>query len=85
MKDVYRAFDYACYKFYYVIYNRYGVEQRVEVLLLNYTGGDTVLLFEKGICHIKYKDIIFMKPFEPPMDRLNEEFKSLLKYYMDKQ
>lgn len=84
MKDVFKAFDYACYKFYYVIYNRNGlVEQRVEGLLLNYTGGDVVLLSENGIYHIKYKDILFMKPFAPPMDRLSEEFKSLLNYYMD--
>ena len=83
MKDVFKAFDYACHKFYYVIYNRYGVEQRVEGLLLNYTGGDIVLLAENGIYHLKYKDILFMKPFAPPVDRLSKEFKDLLKYYMD--
>ena len=84
MKNLFKAFDYACYKFYYVIYNRNGLaEQRVKGLLLNYTGGDVVLLSENGIYHIKYRDIIFMKPFAPPMDRLSEEFKNLLNYYMD--
>lgn len=86
MKDMFKAFDYACYKFYCVIYNRNGLaEQRVEGLLLNYTGGDVALLSENGICHIKYKDILFMKPFVPPMYRLSEEFKELLKYYMDNE
>ena len=83
MKDMFKAFDYACDKFYYVIYNKYGVEQRTEGLLLNYTGGDIVLLSESGIYHLKHKDVLFMKPFNPPMDRLSEEFKDLLKYYMD--
>lgn len=83
MKDIFKAFDYACHKFYYAIYNRYGFEQRVEGLLLNYNGGDVALLSENGIYHLKCKDILFMKPFDPPVNRLSEEFKSLLKYYID--
>ena len=83
MKDIFKAFDYACHKFYYVVYKRYEFEQRVEGLLLNYNGGNIVLLSESGIYHINYKDVIFMKPFDPPVDRLSEEFNSLLEYFMD--
>ena len=82
MIDMFKAFDYACNKFYVVFYNKYGIEERTEGLLLNYTGGNTVLLSENGVYHINGKDIIFMKPFKPPMHRLSEEFKSVLEYYM---
>lgn len=87
MKDMFKAFDYACDKYYSVIYDRErcGYEQRVEGLLLNYASGNVVLLSDKGIYHIKNKDIVFMRPIEPRMDKLSKEFKDLLKYYMDKR
>ena len=83
MINIDRAFEYACNKYYYVIYDRdrCGYEQRVDGILLNYTGSNIVLLSEKGMYHIKYKDIIFMKPIEPRMDKLNKEFKVLLESF----
>lgn len=80
-----KAFGYACDKYYFVIYDREhcGYEQRVEGLLLNYASGNVVLLADKGMYHIKYKDIVFMKPIEPPVDKLSEEFKELLKSFKE--
>lgn len=84
MKDMFKAFDYACNKFYYIIYNKYNLcEQRAEGLLLNYASGNIVLLSEKGMYHLKYNDIIFMKPMEPPTYRLSKEFNDLLNYFME--
>ena len=78
-----RAFGYACDKYYHVVYDRdrCGYEQRVEGLLLNYSGGNVVLLSDKGMYHLKYKDIVFMIPVEPRMDKLSEEFKELLESF----
>ena len=80
-----RAFGYACDKYYHVVYDRdrCGYEQRVEGLLLNYSSGNIVLLSDKGMYHIKYKDIVFMSPIEPRMEKLNEEFKNLLKSFQN--
>ena len=82
MLNIDKAFEYACDKYYYVIYeiDRCGCEQNVEGLLLNYAGGNIVLLSNKGIYHIKYKDIVFMKPIEPRMN-LSEEFKEILELF----
>lgn len=81
--NMFKAFDYACDKYYSVIYDREhcGYEQRVEGLLLNYTGDNIILLSDKGIHHIKYKDVVFMRPIEPRMDKLSEEFKELLEFF----
>lgn len=78
-----RAFSYACDKYYSVIYDRErcGYEQRVEGLLLNYASGNVVLLSDKGMYHIKNKDIVFMRPIEPRLDKLSEEFKKLLESF----
>lgn len=77
------AFKYACDKYYFIIYDRghCGYEQRVEGILLNYASGNVILLADKGMYHIKYNDIVFMKPIEPSVDRLSEEFKELLKSF----
>ena len=85
MLNMDKAFEYACDKYYHVIYDRdrCGYEQRVEGLLLNYASGSVVLLSDKGMYHIKYKDIVFMKPIEPPVDKLSEEFKELLKFFKE--
>ena len=81
--NMFKAFDYACGKYYSVVYDRGrgGYEQRVQGLLLNYASGDVVLLSDKGMYHLKYKDIIFMKPIEPPIDKLGEEFKEVLESF----
>ena len=80
MVNMDRAFGYACDKYYHVIYDRdrCGYEQRVEGLLLNYASGNVVLLSDKGMYHIKYQDIVFMRPIEPHIDRLSKEFQELL-------
>lgn len=85
MLNMDKAFGYACDKYYLVIYDRghCGHEQRIEGLLLNYASGNVVLLADKGMYHIKYKDIVFMKPIEPPVDKLSEEFKELLKSFKE--
>lgn len=85
MKNMDKAFGYACDKYYHVIYDRdhYGHEQRAEGLLLNYASGNIVLLSDKGMYHIKYKDVIFMKPIEPPMNKLSEEFKEVLESFKE--
>ena len=85
MKNMDKAFGYACDKYYHVIYDRdhYGHEQRVEGLLLNYASGNIVLLSDKGMYHIKYKDVVFMKPIEPPMNKLNKEFKEVLESFKE--
>ena len=78
-----KAFEYACGKYYSITYDREhcGYEQRVEGFLLNYAGGNIVLLSDKGIYHIKYKDIIFMRPVDPRMDKLSSEFKELIESF----
>lgn len=85
MKNMDKAFGYACDKYYHVIYDRdhYGHEQRVEGLLLNYASGNIVLLSDKGMYHIKYKDVVFMKPIEPSMNKLSEEFKEVLESFKE--
>ena len=81
MFDMSKVCEYVCDRYYYVTYDRdfMGREMYVHGLLLNYDSGNVVLLTQGGICHIKYEDILFMVPIEPPMNRLSEEFKELLK------
>lgn len=83
MNNLDKAFEYACNKYYRVFYDRNhnGVEKKAEGLLLNYTGGDVVLLSDKGIYHIKYRDIVYMEPIKPRIENLSEEFKSLLEFF----
>lgn len=83
MFDMAKVCEYVCDRYYHVVYDRdiMGREYFVQGLLLNYYSGNVVLLTQKGICHIKYKDIIFMIPIEPRMDKLSEEFKELLESF----
>ena len=78
-----KAFSYACDKYYLVIYDvdHRGCDLKAEGLLLNYAKGDITLLSDKGMYHIKYSDIIFMKPIKPNMDKLSEEFKEILELF----
>lgn len=72
--------DYICNRYYIVDYNYYGSETTVKGLLLNYHYGNIVLLSEDGIYHIKYKDIVFMKPIKmKSLDKFNIEYQNLLK------
>lgn len=85
LDNIFKAFDYACGKYHIVIYDRghVGYKQRAHAhgLLLNYVNGKIVLLSDKGIYHLNYKDVIFMKPIEPPLDELSEEFKEVLESF----
>lgn len=85
MFNMAKVTEYVCDKYYHVTYDRdlMGRETYIEGLLLNYASGNIVLLTQKGICHIRYKDIIFMIPIEPRMEKLNEEFKNLLKSFQN--
>ena len=82
MFNMVKVTEYACDKYYYVIYKRdYYEEYKVEGLLLNYASGNIVLLSEEGIYHIRYNDIVFMKPIKPPTNRLSKEFNDLLESF----
>lgn len=83
LNNMAKAFGYACDKYYSVIYDRghCGYEQRVEGLLLNYASGDIILLSDKGMYHIKNRDIVFMGPIKPRIDKLSEEFKEVLESF----
>lgn len=85
MKNIDKALEYACDKYYHIIYDRdhQGYEQRVEGLLLNYASGNIVLLSDKGMYHIKNRDIVFMKPIEPPINKLSKKFKEVLESFKE--
>lgn len=72
--------SYVCDKYYIVDYNYYDTTLTVKGFLVTYYGGNVVLLSEEGIYHIKYKDIIFMKPMKmlPPLDKFNTEYQKVL-------
>lgn len=38
------------------------IEHHIKGLFLDYASGNIVLLVDEGVYHLKYKDIIFMKP-----------------------
>lgn len=80
MIDMSKVTEYVCDKYYRIVYQRdpCDFEHSVNGLLLNYACGNVVLLSEKGIYHIKYNDIVFMAPIEPPINKFNDEFKALL-------
>lgn len=71
---------YVCDKYYLIEYGYQNFTSTAKGLLLNYYGGNIVLLAEEGIYHIKYKDIRFMKPIKTlQLDKLNEEYQKLIK------
>ena len=73
--------EYACNKYYVVDYNHNGYKSTVKGMLLNYYSGNIVLLSEDGIYHMKYQDIIFMKPINiSSLNKVNIEYKELLKF-----
>lgn len=71
--------EYVCNKYYAIQYNHDGYKSTVKGLLLNYYSGNVVLLSEDGIYHLKYQDIIFMKPVKPLFNKFSLNFKELLK------
>lgn len=75
MYDIAKVSSYICDKFYKVIYKRGDIEKSVIGLMLNYTSGNIVLLAEEGVYHIKYNDIIFMRPDgDIPIEKLSKEY-----------
>lgn len=77
---------YVCDRWHTIEYNHCGLHATVSGLLLNYNGGNIVLLSEEGIYHFKYKDIVFMKPAKmPPLDKFNKEFQDLLKVLQERE
>jgi hypothetical protein len=83
MDNLRKAFEYACDKYYRIIYDREhcGWEEIAEGLLLNYASGNVILLSDKGMYHIKNTDIVFMRPVAPRIDKLSEEFKEILESF----
>ena len=70
--------EYACDRYYIVDYNHDGYTLTTKGFLLNYYNGNVVLLAENGIYHLKYKDIVFMKPIQLPLGIFNKEYLELL-------
>ena len=72
--------EYVCNKYYAIQYNHAGYKSTIKGLLLNYYSGNVVLLSEDGIYHLKYQDIIFMKPVNTPsLNKFNPEYREVLK------
>ena len=75
---------YVCDKYYLIEYGCHGFTSTAKGLLLNYYGGNIVLLAEEGIYHIKYKDIIFMKPIKTlQLEKLDVKYQELIKLVQD--
>ena len=71
---------YVCDRCYVVDYDHNGYTSTIKGFLLNYYNGNVVLLSEDGIYHLKYKDIVFMKPAKVlSFDKFSSEYKELLK------
>ena len=75
--------SYVCDKYYYVVYKHDDfIEHPIKGLLLNYASGNIVLLADEGIYHIKYNDIILMRPIKVfPLEKCSEEFQKLIKSF----
>lgn len=71
--------EYVCDRYYIVDYGYKGDTLTVKGFLLNYYNGNIVLLAENGIYHLKYKDIVFMKPVQLPLGVFNNKYLELLK------
>ena len=75
---------YVCDKYYLIEYSYSGFTNAVRGLLLNYYGGNIVLLAEEGIYYIKYKDIRFMKPIKTlQLEKLDEKYQKLIKFLQE--
>ena len=78
---------YICGNFYYVQYQNDGfIDVAVKGLLLNYASGNIVLLADEGVYHIKYNDILFMKPIKKfPLEKCSEEFQKLIQSFSSEE
>lgn len=76
--------NHACGRYYIIDYDYCGTVLSVKGLLENYYNGNIILLSEDGLYHIKYKDIVFMKPIKmPSLDKFNEGYQELLKVLLE--
>jgi hypothetical protein len=75
--------EYVCDKYYYVVYkNDNLIEHPIRGLLLNYASGNIVLLAEEGVYHIRYNDILLMKPIKVfPLEKCDEKFQNLIQSF----
>ena len=72
--------NFVCGRYYLVEYKYCDVILDIKGLLENYYGGNVILLAEDGVYHIKYKDIVHMRPVKmPSLDKFNERYQELLK------
>ena len=55
----YRLSNYICDKYYYVETKNHGV---FNGYMLNYNGGNIVVLSKKGVIHMPYSEIVILKP-----------------------
>lgn len=79
--DVQGMNEYICDRFYIVTYKREYGEFNVTGVLIHYNSGNIVLLAAEGIYHIKYCDVVFMKPVRiSSLDNFsNKDYRGLFK------
>lgn len=70
--------NYICDKYYLVEYDYFGYTETIKGVMINYNSGNVILLSEKGIYHIPYRSIIFIKPIIPNYDKMNDEYKKVI-------
>ena len=75
--------EYVCDKYYYVVYkNDNLIEHPIVGLLLNYASGNIVLLADEGVYHIRYNDIILMKPIKNfPLEKCSGRFRDMIESF----
>lgn len=79
MRHLDRISEYACGRYYRVVFKNDYPEKSINGLLLNYAGGNIVLLSEDGIYHIKYGDIISMRPMKVfNLKEFNDDYREII-------
>ena len=83
MYNIAKVSSYICDKFYAVTYSEDGLIRKTFGLMLNYASGNIVLLSEDGVYHIRYKDILFMKSIDVPIEKLNKEYADVISAFAE--
>lgn len=79
MRHLDRISEYVCGRYYRVVFKNDYLEKSISGLLINYAGGNIVLLSEEGIYHIKYKDIISMHPIKVfNFKEFNDDYREII-------
>ena len=81
INPLYKLFDYACDRFYYIEYGERPYTKTMKGILLNYSGSMAVILAEEGMYQIKQRDVQFMAPTSIPA-KASEEYRNLIKEYL---